>query len=463
MSFIPYSYLGCYQRNSVKPLLDKGNVDGTKNQKSCFEQAKNNKFFALQTNLNKNCYIGNNNPQKSGDKVEDKYCSQQCTNDILMSDNMPDNFEKRPGCGSIQKGDNEYYSVYKVLNDLHPKSIKQDQNMVYLEPHNIGSDFKNGSYKFSDSSHAWHWSAKRAFDGNPETYWHTPYVWGDMYKDSRSKNYTSSPYGPSEPRGTPPNKRQLFRHVYKDNTYRPAVRHYRDPNKSILHSTQEEKLNIADINFEPMTHKGEWIQIEFPYQFILTDFTITGQQELEKPSSFTKMPRKFVILASNDGSNWTHIAEYDNHPQGTKLANLIRPSADGFFAKPGYDRERVKPFEFKCTTMDKFSMYRFVIKETYGSVSCSIGNINLKGRICINMDGTCNFRTTNIIGLNSSDMNSAGNFRSLMDNIDNDEYEYFQNNNNTLLEEGFMSEKVNQNNDNPIKENNVFNLKYSKY
>lgn len=457
MPFIPYSYLGCYQRNSIRPLLNKGNVDGNKNQNSCFQEAKNNKFFALQTNLNKNCYIGNNNPQNTGNKVEDRYCSQQCTNDILMSDNMPSTFLKKPGCGSIQKGEDQYYSVYKVLNDLHPQSIKEEPNEIFIDSNQVGDIFKNGSYKFSNSSHAFHWSAKRAFDGNTQTYWHTPYLFGDQYSDSRSKDYSSPPYAPIEPEFTPPRQRQLFRHVYKDNSYKPAVRRHSNPSQSIIHSTNEQKTNLADINFSPMTHRGEWIQIEFPYQFILTEFNMMGQFNNKEPSNFMKMPKNFVVLGSNDGSSWKNIASYDNHEQGVKLANLIMPTSGGVYPKPGYDRERQKPFEFKCSNSDKFSMYRFVIKETYGSVSCSIGNISLKGRICINMGGNCNFRTTNIIGLDNNDLtNVTGNFNSLKTNIEN-----FQNEH--IIEEGFMSQKIDQGNINDIKEKNVFNLNYSKY
>ena len=57
--------------------------------------------------------------------------------------------------------------------------------------------FKNGLYTFSDSGHAWHWSAKRAFDDNANTYWHTPYTFGN-YKMKRSKNYTRFNYVQAE-------------------------------------------------------------------------------------------------------------------------------------------------------------------------------------------------------------------------------------------------------------------------
>lgn len=472
MSYLQYSYLGCYRKKGSRSILDPSPKQGTKNQQTCFQSAKNKNYFALQSNQSGNCYVGNNNPDETGVMVDDENCVQPCNDDILLSDLMPDSFQKRPGCGSIQKDENMFFSLYKINKSLHPKSIKENKNQIFIDNSPAGQSYKNGPFKFKASSYAWNWSAKNAFDGSEFTYWHTPYLWGGPSRRNynRDKDQAGSSYC-----GT----NEQFRAVYRDGTSCPAVKHYRDPSKAIIYTTQEKKTDPNNILFNPPIHKGEWIQVEFPYKIQPSSFDIRGPNGLRKINDFMKTPKTYTLLATN-GDGWTKLGDYTNNEQALALQRLITPTLN---KAPGYDNIRDIPFSNEIILSDtapetSFSTFRLVVKETNGSINCSIGDLVIKGRICVDMNGNCNeFRISQISAGLSGDpqeldsvlANNIGTNSALNDIYSSSEpgLESFRNELNdhddNVIHESFIDKEVKSEFTNPINESGVFKVGYSKF
>jgi hypothetical protein len=63
-----------------------------------------------------------------------------------------------------------------------------------------------------------------------------------------------------------------------------------------------------DISNNPITVDGEWLQIEFPYALLLTDYRITFDNN-------TYRPRSFYMFGSNDGTTWRYV-DFEPYPQG---------------------------------------------------------------------------------------------------------------------------------------------------
>ena len=99
---------------------------------------------------------------------------------------------------------------------------------------------------------------------------------------------------------------------------------------------------------------GEWIQIHLPYSVIISKYSfivpVNGNN-----------PRKFYLLGSNDQIRW-HILDSQN-----------------LFEKyPKYDN-----YTFEVIQNEKFSYFRLVISELFGSNEVTISNINLYGYLNI--------------------------------------------------------------------------------
>ncbi len=102
---------------------------------------------------------------------------------------------------------------------------------------------------------------------------------------------------------------------------------------------------------------GEWIQMQFPYQFALTQYTLIAR--ISQPS---RMPRVFYIVGSNDGSTWNQVdyRSYTNNSVGlASLSNNINNAM-------------------------RYNSYRIVVNALYNNVDATVID-----PVEWNMLGTC--------------------------------------------------------------------------
>lgn len=463
MSTLKWNYLGCYaEKGDGTPVIAHAPVGGTKNQATCFQEAQNNKYFALQTSRGDNCFTSN---QLNGVRVEDKYCSATCSPyDELTT------IDGRPGCGDINSRPDGFFGVYSPNTDMTPPSTLVNRSDLLIDNSAIGEKFKNGLYKFSDSSHAWQWDAKRAFDGNPFTYWHSPYGFGTTYSMDRSKNYTKDGYlniRKEKPRMTeqglkmPETDGALGQAKY--NMQQVPYENARRPNRSspyITHATPEIKLTSADQRI----HYGEWIQIELPFQLQLTGYELAPPKLNPRHPLYEmqRFPKFYVVLGSNDGQNWFPVHSETNHKTTADMMSKM----SGKLLDDGTDQAIVDDtkWDHKVLTEFPFKIYRLVIKETNGHRAAALSEWKLYGKICVDLGGQCKtFDTSAIEALKANAMtmgvSSIGgpsqfeNFQNMNSNSNSDE----------IIQESFMNSIEENGDKSNIKELNVFDSSYSKY
>ena len=456
---VSYSYLGCYHQKNAKPLFSNqitfnakqgSNYAGQKHtQESCAEAAiqNNRSHFALQGRRYKdygNCMIGNK-PNVNLTYRDSRYpCNLKCTDAAGNTDDSLFREKGIPGCGSLDRHSRlRPQSVYEVYHDNTPSTTALSTNTKYSDNYPIGQKFREGENTFNSSSYCWHHSPDRAFDGKVNTLWHS------YYNDRRNRiqaqgEYDSSPYY----------KKTATRAIYKDERSPSIVRSRTrnvdgeplNPKKDgkmgrpIIHETEERVLDKADENYEGIKHYGEWCEIEFPYKIIPSSFEMMGYRQFNRFHYFQVFPRRYVLLGTNGDDGWDNLGVFDSHENGTELINLYNRDRNAYLQKGK------EPWTHPIQTEKSYSKFRLVIKETYGSDRVGIGNIVIKGKVCINMNGNCNeFRSSEI---NNSDNN----------------VESFENmNDNEIIEESFINMKIDKNSITPINEKNIFNIGYSKY
>lgn len=450
MSEINFSYLGCYKRKNNNPVVANNASIITNNQLHCYKEAKNNKFFAMQIDR---CFIGN---ELESEKVDDENCNQICgTNvasdgsyDVLYS-RIPANLNGgKPGCGSSVYGNDKFFSVYQVFRSLQPQSTKLHPNELYISGSPIGETFKDGLYKFNCSNYSFNNNPRKAFDQNKYSNWTTPYM-GQPYDYERSKNYLENPYK-SISDGN--NNFSYFEAVYNQSNKKRSMF-----GTSPVHETTEKKLGTDHI---PNTHYGEWIEVEFPFSIRLNSFSLAMAQikdgnSTEKLSNFRAFARAYVLLGSN-GDGWKLLGAYNNHSQGLKIINSVNLQGRlGPEITPEFDRLSLVPFENTVLKSEPYNKYRIVVKSTYGNVMAKISSIDFSGTVCIAADGYCDpSHSTSAVNLLSNLENS----NSVQQNIVN--FEGFQ---NKIVEDSFISTKINNLTCDPLNENCIFDDKYSKY
>lgn len=454
MSTLKWNYLGCMaEKGEGKPVVSSVPVSGTKNQATCFQQAQNKKYFALQTNRGDNCFVGN---EVEGIPVEDKYCSSTCNPyDELVS------IDGRPGCGDVNSRSDGFFSVYQLNKTMTPASTLIDRNNLLIENSPIGEKFKNGLYKFSDSAHAWQWDAKRAFDNNPVTYWHSPYGFGTTYSQERSKNYTKDGYVK-----VPSAKDNGILGTAKYNMKQKPMDPIRVPDKShpyITHATQEIQLTSAD----PRIHYGEWIQIELPFQLQLTGFELSPAKLNPRNAVFEmqRFPKFYVVLGSNDGVNWLNVGGESNHESTIDLVSKMDPNPVNGSSDNNLSLVDQTKWDHKVLTDYPFKIYRLVIKETNGHRAAAVGEFKLYGKICVDLQGQCKTFDTSAIealkqnamnmGVSSIEPGSFENFTNMDSNKKRDPDE--------IVQETFMNNIDSEEPKNVFKEMDVFKTSYSKY
>jgi hypothetical protein len=76
-----------------------------------------------------------------------------------------------------------------------------------------------------------------------------------------------------------------------------------------------------------INYSGEWLQIKLPKAINVGSFTITPRQE--SPIWTTRSPRSFVLLGSNDGSNWNLVDEETNVNDWTQATKTFVVNGTG--------------------------------------------------------------------------------------------------------------------------------------
>tara|TARA_B100001109_G_scaffold255002_1_gene256350 strand:+ start:1076 stop:2356 length:1281 start_codon:yes stop_codon:yes gene_type:complete len=426
MSYLPYSYLGCYKRKDGRHIIGGTSraIGNGHNQDSCNDLAlkKNKNYFALQ--YGGGCFIGNDlNIQNKESKDCNKPCTRNNTDTLLQETGIP-------GCGNIGRHDNRSFSIYKSHK---PTNIitKNDKTEKYLDNFPVGQKFKEGNYSFDSSTYCWNHSPDRAFDGNIRTRWHTAYVnRRSGRKPQANRNYTTNPY-----KGTGEKFKRTYRSSPED-----AVRNRKDLKQKIIHVTEEGSNNAIEKN----KHYGEWVEINFPYKMIPESFELMGHKSFRHVGSLMKFPRSYVLLGSNEGEGWTKLGQYspDNVKNGIDLINAYVRKDMGT-----YNNLRGEPWKHSIIATKSYSKYRLVIKETYGAPYTEIGHMTIKGKICIDMNGNCDkFRQS----LNEGFTNNV------METFTNKDEDY-------IVEESFINQPLELQRNNPLVEKNIFNIGYSKY
>lgn len=451
MSETNFNYLGCYKRKNNNPVLANNPSSITNNQLHCYRQARNNKFFAMQVDR---CFIGN---ELDSEKVDDENCNQICgknvasdgSYDVLYSRIPQSQNGGKPGCGSSVYGNDKFFSVYQVFKSLHPGSTKLNPNELYISGSPIGESFKDGLYKFNCSNYSFNNNPRKGFDQNKYSNWTSPYI-GQPYDYNRSKNYLENPYK-SISDGN--NKFSYFEAVYNQSNKKRSLF-----GTSPVHQTTEKKRGM---DHTPNTHYGEWIEVEFPFNMRLNKFSLSVAQiengsTSEKISNFRAFPKSYVILGSK-GDGWEQLGAYDNHSQGLKIINSINLQGQlGPEITSEFDRVSLVPFENTVLKSEPYNKYRIIVKSTYGNVMTKVSSIDFSGTICISADGYCDpSHSTSAVNLLSNLENS----NAIQTDIVN--FEGFQ---NKIVEDSFISRKINNYSCDPLNENCIFDdNKYSKY
>ncbi len=440
---LKWNYLGCYVKKGPKPVVSELSTYGTKSQKSCLQNARNSKYFALQTGRGDNCFVGN---EMSGTLVDPSQCTDVCTaggDQLKKKDNQP-------GCGSAEAGPTKPFSVYGVTRSIMPNNIGMDRKNLLLDGSPSATNYKNGLYAFSDSSHAWHFSAKRIFDNKPNTFWMTPYTIRRPYSMRRSRNYTKVNYKQATGSSAIYNKEQ-----------KPYNRQLMDDprNPFIVVGTKQAKLDPTD-KTDAIVHYGEWCQIIYPFQMFLTEYTIhPAKLNPRQPvSEFARFPKHYVLLGSNDGIIWVALDSENKNKFTEEVAavNITGDTMDNFMK--GKSGNALGGAMKQVVVNKPYKIFRLVVKENHGANNVAIGQLILKGKICKNLGGDCTI---------SAEPAGAEEFVN-SSNMDEPETEGFEdinqsNNIDAIIEEESFTNMYNNETSQPLNELNVFQSDYSKF
>ena len=277
----------------------------------------------------------------------------------------------------------------------------------------------------------------------------TPYQWGSKYNMKRSRNYLDFNYkqiGETGPgyynKEQRPSNRRIMRNQF---------------DKYIVHSTKEAKLDPSD-KTEQVEHFGEWVQIKYPYKLFVTTYSIHPcKLNPRNPiQEIARLPKHYVLLGSNDGETWTRIDSENNNRFSQELTSTT-VTGDGVdnFVKPS-DENPLGGATKQVVTPKSYDTFRLVIKENYGYGNTAIGQLLIRGKVCISMDGNCDVQNNDAV-----EKLRNGAIKNLR------EPEPFQNMNDSndselIIEESFTNMIENEASE-PINELNVFNTDYSKY
>lgn len=191
--------------------------------------------------------------------------------------------------------------------------------------------YKNGDYTISAQCWDSLYPPYRLFDNNTTTYWTCGTNGGTNYQldGSTISAYNRSPYFPN---ATP-----------------ASYRGGNDNNLATWSTTYNTSLNVT----------GEYWQVQFPFQFMLTKVYMIG----ESGTNVGRSPKSLYILGSTNGSTWTLVQIVTNSlmTQGTPTE-----------------------YSYTVTNTNKYQYYRFVANTLISTPTFS-GSCSL---ISLKMDGT---------------------------------------------------------------------------
>ena len=227
--------------------------------------------------------------------------------------------------------------------------------------------------------------------------------------------------------------------------------------KYIVHVTKEAKLDPTD-KTDPIEHFGEWVQIQYPYKIFPTMYSIHPAKLNPRSPVYeaARMPKHYVLLGSNDGENWYRIdAELDNQYSQELFSSTVDGDAVDKFAKPS-KQNPLGGASKQVVSGKSYSMFRLVVKENYGSHNIAIGQLLIRGKVCVGMDGNCNIQNNDAVEKLRNgaikNLREPENFENMGD----------ENMDEVITEESFTNMIQNEASQ-PVNELNVFNTDYSKY
>lgn len=107
-----------------------------------------------------------------------------------------------------------------------------------------------------------------------------------------------------------------------------------------------------------ISHPGEWIQIQLPYQIYLYQYSLLTPVLPNKINSF---PKKFIVVGSNDGNNWSYIHQRE--------LNVLPAQTNS-------------PTVYNVNSIEKYSYFRLLISEVADlQTITSITQWNMKGTL----------------------------------------------------------------------------------
>ena len=110
------------------------------------------------------------------------------------------------------------------------------------------------------------------------------------------------------------------------------------------------------------TANGEWIQLSISYPIVVKYYKITLLTSVSSAYSITAIPREWILLGSNNGSDWSEIHSFvfeTNTPPNNQWKNA----------------RLVLPINIYNNTT-AYSYYRFVVKRTFGDTYAKITGLD---------------------------------------------------------------------------------------
>ena len=225
----------------------------------------------------------------------------------LTSSSILNNFQINPSnSGSISNVTIDSSSnQISISGQMIPPPTNFTSNTLTVTGQTGSNVFKNGTYiASSSSSFSSSYLAYKAFNGPTGTFWHCGY--------SGNNGYTQMPYNPSYIGGG---------------------------SGATYYST----------TIDSVSYPGEWIQIQFPFQFFLSSYSLYPSE-----GNLNKSFKLFYIAGSNNGTTWNMVNIQNLSSQPSTLLTT-----------------------FTVTTNNSYSYYRLIINKTFGDNVAELNQWNL--------------------------------------------------------------------------------------
>jgi len=181
--------------------------------------------------------------------------------------------------------------------------INFTSNSITINQETGDNNFKNGTYLVSSSSNHPDFPPFKAFNNTIPDFWHT-----SEYNNSASRK---APY----------------------NNVSPVSSFIGGISNSITYYWTTDINNIS--------YAGEWLQIQYPYSFILTSYSITNRSDYNATWANRGL-KLFYVAGSNDGIIWNMLNQQDI---------ITIPSTS--------------TITINVTTINKYSYYRLVVNKIF--------------------------------------------------------------------------------------------------